>query len=306
MTMSTPRLRRTIAVAMVVAGLAALCSGARLLGQAPGLTVTAASRSVRPGELVVLTIVTAAPTTSMHVRAFGRSLLPFAVDARTWHVLVGIDLETAPRTYSVAIQAADAGALARATHSLTVVPRRFPTRTLTVDPAFVNPPASALPRIERETAELNQLWASSEPSRLWEGPFSRPVPDAANSAFGTRTILNGEPRSPHGGADFSSATGTPIKAPNAGRVVVAGDRYFTGNTVMIDHGLTLFSLFAHLSEINVHVGDVVKTDDVIGKVGATGRVTGPHLHWSVRVNGARVDPLSLLSVLGGGSGRERR
>ena len=255
---------------------------------------------------MVLTIVTAVPTTSVHVRAFGRDLRPFAVDAKTWRVLVGIDLETAPRTYPVAIEAGDTPAVARATHRLVVIPRKFPTRTLTVDPAFVNPPASALPRIERETAELNQLWASSAATRLWDGPFSRPVPDAANSAFGTRTILNGEPRSPHSGADFNSGTGTPIKAPNAGRVVVAGDRYFTGNTVMIDHGLTLFSLFAHLSEIDVHVGDVVKTDDVVGKVGATGRVTGPHLHWSVRVNGARVDPLSLLSVLGAGPGREQR
>ena len=115
--------------------------------------------------------------------------------------------------------------------------------------------------------------------------------------MGSRTILNGQPRSPHSGADFNSPAGTPIKAPNAGRVVLAGDRYFTGNTVMIDHGLTMFSLFAHLSEIDVHAGDSVKAGDVVGKVGSTGRVTGPHLHWSVRLNGARVDPLSLLAAL---------
>ena len=97
--------------------------------------------------------------------------------------------------------------------------------------------------------------------KLWKGPFVRPVPDAANSAFGTRIILNGQARSPHSGADFISAAGTPIKAPNGGRVVLAGDRYFTGNTVMIDHGLTVFSLFAHLSEIEVKVGDVVHAGD---------------------------------------------
>jgi murein DD-endopeptidase MepM/ murein hydrolase activator NlpD len=299
---SPPRLPAAIAVALAVAGLATLGERTRLVGQAPGVSVTAASKSVRPGDLVVLTIATAAPTTSVRVRAFGRDLRPFAVDARTWRVLVGIDLETAPGTHSMAIEAGDTPAVTHTTYRLIVTPRKFPTRTLTVDPAFVNPPASALPRIERETAELNQLWANSAATHLWDGPFSRPVPDAANSAFGTRSILNGQPRSPHSGADFNSATGTPIKAPNGGRVVLAGDRYFTGNTVMIDHGLTLFSLFAHLSEIAVHVGDVVKTDDVIGKVGATGRVTGPHLHWSVRVNGARVDPLSLLAILG--SGRE--
>ena len=299
-----PGFTGTVALLAVIAALAILPS--TLSGESPGISVTAASRSVRPGELVVLTIVTGVPATSVRIRAFGRDLPPFAVDARTWRVLAGIDLETVPRTYPVTVEAVGTGAVARVTHRLAVVPRKFPTRTLTVDPAFVNPPASALPRIARETAELNQLWANSAATRLWDGPFARPVPDAANSAFGTRTILNGEPRSPHGGADFSSPTGTPIKAPNGGHVVVAGDRYFTGNTVMIDHGLSLFSLFAHLSEIDVHVGDVVKTDDVIGKVGATGRVTGPHLHWSVRVNGARVDPLSLLSVLGAGPGREQR
>jgi peptidase M23-like protein len=304
MRMRPPGFTGIFALPALIAALAILPS--RPSGESPGISVTAAARSVRPGELVVLTIVTAAPATSVRARAFGRDLLPFAIDAKTWRVLAGIDLETAPRTYPVTVEAGGAGAVSRATHRLVVVPRKFPTRTLTVDPAFVNPPASALPRIERETAELNQLWANSAATRLWDGPFSRPVPDAANSAFGTRTILNGEPRSPHSGADFNSATGTPIKAPNGGRVVVAGDRYFTGNTVMIDHGLALFSLFAHLSEIDVHVGDVVTTDEVIGKVGATGRVTGPHLHWSVRVNGARVDPLSLLSVLGTGSGREQR
>lgn len=301
----TPQFPPAIGVALAVIAVTSFCETARVVGQVPGVAVTAASRSVRPGDVVVLTIATAAPATSVRVRAFGRDLRPFAVDAKTWRVLAGIDLETAPATYPIVVEAGDAGAIARATHRLAVTPRKFRTRTLTVDPAFVNPPASALPRIERETAELNQLWANSAPARLWDGPFSRPVPDAANSAFGTRTILNGQPRSPHSGADFNSGTGTPVKAPNGGRIVVAGDRYFTGNTVMIDHGLTLFSLFAHLSEIDVHVGDMVKTDDVVGKVGATGRVTGPHLHWSVRLNGARVDPLSLLSALGAGSSREQ-
>ena len=122
--------------------------------------------------------------------------------------------------------------------------------------------------------------------------------DPANSAFGARSIFNGQPRSPHGGADFLSAAGTPVKAPNAGRVALARDLYFTGNTVVIDHGLGLFSLFAHLSAIDVQAGAAVGTGDVVGRVGATGRVSGPHLHWTVRAGGARVDPLSLLEVLG--------
>ena len=270
----------------------------------PGLAVTAEPRTARPGDVVVLTVSAAHDLSAVRVRAFTREFPGFPVDAHTWRVLVGIDLETAPRAYSLEVEATEAGPIAHATHHIVVTARQFRTRKLTVDEAFVNPPPEALERIARETAELNNLWDHSSTSKLWTGPFVRPVPDPANSAFGTRSILNGQPRSPHSGADFNSATGTPIKSPSAGRVVLAGDRYYTGNTVMIDHGLGLLSLFAHLSEIEVKVGDMVNAGDIVGKVGATGRVTGPHLHWSVRLNGARVDPLSLLAALGA-QGRQR-
>jgi murein DD-endopeptidase MepM/ murein hydrolase activator NlpD len=284
----------------IVAAVAALAT-VTIAAQAPkpaAIVVTASSRSARPGDVVVLTIATRVPAASIRARAFDRDLFPFAAGARRWRVLVGIDLDIAPGAYVVSIEAGDAPGADGTTYELSVAPRTFRTRTLTVDDAFVNPPAAVVERIDREAAELNGLWASASPAKLWAGPFIRPVGDPANSAFGTRSILNGQPRSPHSGADFSSAAGTPIKAPNAGRVVLAGDRYFTGNTVIIDHGLGLFSLFAHLSEMAVKGGDSVQTGEVVGKVGATGRVTGPHLHWSVRLNGARVDPLSLLAALG--------
>ena len=129
-------------------------------------------------------------------------------------------------------------------------------------------------------------------------PFVRPVPQAANSRFGTRSIFNGQPRNAHGGADFLSPAGTPIHAPNAGRVVIARDLYFSGGTVIIDHGQGLFSMLAHMSAIDVHEGDRIQAGDVVGKVGATGRVTGAHLHWAVRVDDSRVDPLSVLHLLG--------
>ena len=118
------------------------------------------------------------------------------------------------------------------------------------------------------------------------------------SGFGTRSVFNGQPRSPHSGADFRSPEGTPIKAPNAGRIVVARNMYFSGNTVVIDHGLGCFSLLAHLSAFDVHEGESVSAGQLIGRVGATGRVTGPHLHWAVRIANARVDPLSVLALLG--------
>lgn len=264
----------------------------------PQIVVTAAARSIRPGEIVVLTIVTGTPRPSVRVRAFEKELLPFAVDPRTWRVVVGIDLATAPGKYPVDVDAGAGAPEDRATHVLVVRPRAFPTRTIRVAEGFVNPPPDTLARIQQEARELEQLWRSSVPARLWDGPFVRPVADPANSAFGARSIFNGQPRSPHGGADFLSPAGRPVKAPNAGRIALARDLYFTGNTVVIDHGLGLFSLFAHLSAVDVDAGAPVATGDVVGRVGATGRVSGPHLHWTVRAGGARVDPLSLLAVLG--------
>lgn len=275
---------------------------ARQANERSAVTVTTHARALRPGEVVLFTVEAKRDISSVRVHAFDRDFSGFPIKPRTWRVLVGIDLDVAPETYSAEVFASDETAATRV--PLRVLPGHFRTRKLTVDEAFVNPPPEALERIAHETAELNDLWAHSATTKLWNGPFVRPVPDPANSAFGTRSILNGQPRSPHSGADFNSATGTPIKSPNAGRVVLAGDRYYTGNTVMIDHGMTLFSLFAHLSEIQVKVGDTVNAGDVVGKVGATGRVTGPHLHWSVRLNGTRVDPLSLLAMLGSEPGQK--
>ena len=286
-------MKAVIACALAI-GYAATVAHTDASQTAKPVTITATPTSARPGDLVVLTIVTPAPVESVRVRAFDRDLPSFGINKTTFSVLVGIDLAVVPGTYRIAIES---GAT-RIRFPLLVTARKFATRTLNVDPAFVNPPPSAVPRIQREAKELEGIWQSSMSPKLWDGAFVPPVPQPANSAFGTRTILNGEARSPHSGADFGSPTGTPIKAPNAGRVVLADSLYYTGNTIVIDHGLGLYSLFAHLSEIGVHAEDPVKTGDVIGAVGATGRVTGPHLHWSVRVNGARVDPVSLLEVLG--------
>jgi murein DD-endopeptidase MepM/ murein hydrolase activator NlpD len=268
-------------------------------GAADGIEVSVESRSVQPGELVVLTLTAPQDTTRLRVRAFDRSIPAFRVGGTTWRALVGIDLDAAIARHPVAIRAEVPGRPPVTTnHDLAVEHREFPTRRLTVSPSFVDPPPDALRRIQREAAELQKAWTQTAAEPLWAGAFIRPVPDPANSAFGSRSIFNGQPRSPHAGADFRSAAGTPIKAPNGGRVTIARDLYFTGNTVLIDHGLGLFSLFAHLSELAVAPGDRVETGQVVGRVGATGRVTGAHLHWTVRANGARVDPLSLLAVLG--------
>jgi murein DD-endopeptidase MepM/ murein hydrolase activator NlpD len=262
------------------------------------VTIDAAYRALTPGELVVLTIKVEGEAEAVRVQAFRRTIPAYRVDDGWWQALVGIDLDQRPGRYVVAVEADGAAGPRRQTRTFEVTGRKFPTRTLRVDPDFVNPTAAELARIRRDQAFLSEVYGHLATPRLWAPPFVRPVPGQANSSFGTRSVFNGEPRSPHGGTDFLSPGGTPIKAPNAGRVVCARDLYFTGNTVIIDHGLGVFSMLAHLSKIDVQEGDAVRESQVIGLVGATGRVTGPHLHWALTVNGARVDPLSALTLLG--------
>ncbi len=219
------------------------------------------------------------------------------VDALHWRALVGIDLDVRPGRHPIAVEAVAAAKTLRATHVLVVRPRRFPTRRLKVDETFVNPPPGVAGRIALEARELEELWQRSPAESRWSDGFVRPVPDPANSRFGARSIYNGQPRSQHGGADFLSPAGTPVQAPNAAQVVLARDLYFLGHTVVLDHGQGLFSILAHLSEIDVQPGESVEAGQIVGRVGATGRVTGPHLHWAVRLAGARVDPLSLVELL---------
>jgi len=272
---------------------------------AGALALAPTARALQPGELVVMTITAPESVTGIHLRAFGREIPVYRVGTGTWQGLVGIDLAVKPATYVVSADAKSGARPIRATYSLKVVPRSFPTRVLKVDPALVNPPQEMEARILREAAEINGLWLHSAAERFWSGPFVPPVPNTVASQFGARSVYNGQARSPHSGADFPSPVGVPVKAPNAGRVVLAKDLYFTGNTVIVDHGLGLFSLLAHLSVIGVHEGDHVVAGQEIGKVGATGRVTGPHLHWAVRAGNARVDPISVLAVLEGEAAQPR-
>jgi murein DD-endopeptidase MepM/ murein hydrolase activator NlpD len=228
-------------------------------------------------------------------------LVPLVRDrgTSTWRALVGADLETRPGAYSIEMTlTVQSGPSVTVTHPFRVVERQFPTRRLRVAPAFVNPPARFHQRIADEAARLEKVMRQITPEGLGVA-FQPPIATTSSSNFGSRSIYNGQARSPHAGLDFSGAVGTPILAPGPALVVLAGDLYFTGLTVVLDHGYGLFSILAHLSEIAVEAGTRVERGAVVGSLGATGRVTGPHLHWGVRLHGARVDPQSVLRVLAG-------
>lgn len=257
-----------------------------------------ASRAIAPGELLIITIVAPGGASELRVHAFDHVLMPFLVAEGKWQALVGIDLEQPPGEFMVTAAARAGERELTASRTLSVHPKQFSTRTLRVEPDFVDPPPDLEQRIADEVKMLPEVYAHSAPERLWRGRFVRPVPQRANSAFGARSIFNGERRNPHAGTDFLSPAGTRIKAPNAGRIVLARELYFTGNTIVIDHGLGMFSMLAHLSRLDVREGDTIEAGHVVGLVGATGRVTGPHLHWGLRVGDARVNPLSALALLG--------
>ena len=256
-------------------------------------------RSLQPGEVVFIEARSSQPLKSMQVEAFKRKFPAFGEpNGMAWAALVGIDLGTAAGRHGMVLRGAGMdGKDVTATGSLLVKSKSFPSRRLMVEEKYVIPPANEMSRIEDESKRVNAIFGAITPAKIWNGSFRAPVPGSAISAFGKRNVYNGEPRNPHSGVDFRGASGTPIRAPNAGRVALASSLYFSGNTIILDHGLGLYSYLAHLSEFSVREGDLVEGGDIIGKVGATGRVTGPHLHWTVRLATALVDPLSLIGIL---------
>jgi murein DD-endopeptidase MepM/ murein hydrolase activator NlpD len=211
--------------------------------------------------------------------------------------LLGVDLEKAPGDYELLVSATtENGEHAECTATVAVRAGKFATESLTVQKQFVEPNEQQAQRAVAEQEKLRQIFDHITPEKLWRGPFRMPLTGGVRGTnFGKRRILNGQSRSPHTGADFPAPTGTPIHATQSGRVVLAEELYFSGNTVIIDHGLGIYSLYGHLSATDVAVGDAVKPGEVIGKVGATGRVTGAHLHWGVTANKARVNPIQLVA-----------
>lgn len=244
----------------------------------------------RPGD-VIRVVVSGTRDQSIHATAFGTDLrFDYDDHRKQWIALLGVDLETKPGTYRVRFTHDDG----KVVRSLRIVRRAFRVRRLKVASEFVEPPQSALDQIALDNRKLGDAYARVSPRR-WDGPFLAPVDGAATSNFGTRSYFNGQPRAPHAGIDFSGDVGQPVRASNHGTVAIAEPMYFTGNTVVVDHGSSIVSVFAHLSEFRVSAGETVTPTTVIGLVGATGRVTAPHLHWSVRMNGARIDPMSLIA-----------
>lgn len=242
-----------------------------------------------PGGIALLPLGPAAQRPVAHA---GDVPLLVLGDALEWTALVGIALASAPGYASISVQTA-AG---QREVAYAVGPKQYREQRLKVAPRTVDLSPADQARYERERAHQATVMATfSEP--LPDASWLRmraPVPGPRSSSFGLRRVFNGQPRNPHSGMDIAAATGTSIKAPLAGRVLDTGDYFFNGQTVWLDHGGGLLSMVCHLSKIDVQPGDMLQTGDHLGAVGATGRVTGPHLHWGVMLNRTMIDPALFL------------
>ncbi len=263
---------------------------------AAGLELTLSTIEPPQGAIILLEVRSAFPA---EVKAtWADQSLHFWQEGDSHLALLGVDLRRRASQLPLTVESKRSnGQEIGCSTPVTIRDGNFVVQKITVQKKFVDLSAEDLERSRRETNQLLRIFRAVTAARLWEGAFQLPVKGVKGSgSFGKRRILNDQPRSPHSGEDFPAPAGTPVRAPQRGRVVMASDLFFSGNTIVLDHGLGLYTFYGHLESMAVKNGQVVKPGEVIGRVGATGRVTGPHLHWSARLNKARVNPLDLVTI----------
>ena len=297
--MRADRARRAGVILAAAFGAAVLCGWAgQTQAPAAGPVVRLAYRALQPGEPILVVL-----ESDGTVRSAAVTFLDATADLRpgpqkgTFLAFLGIDVQTKPGSYGLIVKVHKTGGLVENVRKdLLVVERKFPSTKLTLDPNYVTPPASVQARIKRESELVALAVSVVTPEWLGDGPFAVPNDAPSWSNFGQRRLNNNVLASLHTGLDLRVPFGQPIRAANAGRVVMASDLYMGGKTVIIDHGLGVFISYGHMSELRVKRGDAVKKGQTVGLCGSTGRSTGPHLHWSVRVLDARVDPEAMLRL----------
>jgi len=256
---------------------------------------SAGQLSGRQGEVVLLNIGVGNDATGVTGQFLNRRI-PFFRDRDRYVGLVGIDLEDAPGTHELTVDVVSHQGHRRLSYNVLVVKEKYPLQHLTLPKDKVDLDDDSLVRVKAEQEVVRTLLNQVSKERLWSIAFMQPVDGPTTGAFGRLRIINGQPKNPHNGEDIAAPVGADVAVMNDGIVRLTVDHFFSGKGVYVDHGLGLYSMYFHLSEILVQPGQAVARGQVIGKVGASGRASGPHLHWGVRVNGARVNPLSLIKL----------
>ncbi len=283
----------------IALGTALLLSEPAVWACADGIDVRLSPEKATQGSVVLVEVRAKAPLEGLRGQWGGETVLFWSGDkpGGPLRALIGVDLSRLPGKALLKLTAEREGGPIECGVILPVAKTEFAVERLRVAKRFVELSQEDEERAEREGERLREILAVVSPVRLWTGGFVSPVGDVkASGNFGKRRILNNEPRSPHAGEDFPAPAGAAVRAAQRGRVALAEDLFFSGQTVVLDHGLGLFTYYAHLEAIEVKEGDVVEAGAVLGRVGATGRVTGAHLHWAARLNQARVNPMELIAV----------
>lgn len=263
-----------------------------------GIALELDYRALEPGEVVLVIQKEKPGVTGMTVHFLDKTFSAVrGGDGEGLFALVGLDVEVKPGSYPLNIVLDKAnGEKEELQREILILPKKFQQRKFRVKAETLNPPPKLQARIKGESDLMQAIYKQITPEWLAEGEFIIPFEAKSWPNFGQRRIYNNVPRSIHSGIDLLTPWGSPIRASNSGRIVLARDLVLPGRSVIIDHGMGLYTFYCHLSRINVKEGAMVKKGDIVAKSGNTGRSTGPHLHWAVKLQDARVDPFSLLGL----------
>ena len=256
--------------------------------------------SGKQGQIVVVKVPTNEAVTQVQGSFLGRSISFFA-DTRPGEPkgfvgLLGVDMQDEPGTHELAIEVKDGEQSRKLSYNILIVKEKFHVEHLKLPKDKVDLDEKSLARWKVEQEQVREALTTDSQMKLWQPVFVEPVNGKRTGIFGSVRIMNGQARNPHNGEDIGAPLGTDVAATNDGVVRLTVDHIFSGKGIYLDHGLGFYSMYFHLSEVLVKDGDLVKAGQIIGKVGATGRATGPHLHWGAKLNGARVNPYALLDL----------
>lgn len=256
--------------------------------------------SGKQGQIIVVKVPADDRQADVQGKFMGRTVAFFADprpgEAPGYVGLLGLDLQDEPGSHELAVDIKSGEETRHASYNILVVKEKFHVEHLKLPKEKVDLDEKAVARWKAEQEEVKTALATDSRMKLWQGTFIEPVGGKRTGIFGSVRIMNGKPRNPHNGEDIGAPLGTDVVSTNDGIVRLTVDHIFSGKGVFVDHGLGFYSMYFHLSEVLVKDGDLVKAGQVVGKVGATGRATGPHLHWGVKLNGARVNPYALLDL----------
>ena len=250
----------------------------------------------KQGEALWIEVPVANPQAKVSGTLFKRNIPFFPFTDTSFAAIVGIDMEDPPGLQELRVTFHTPKQTDHLSFTVLIVKEEYSVQHLKLPKKKVDLDSNTLKRVRQEQKDLAHAFDHIGTTPLWEGAFLEPVKGRVTGRFGSRRVINGQPKRPHSGEDIAAPKGTPVYAINKGTVAITVDHFFSGKGVVIDHGLGLFSMYFHLSEIDVKTGQSLPKGYALGKVGATGRATGPHLHWGIRVNGARINPYALTAL----------